>query len=116
MLTMDKATEFRKRLLAAFAALRKQKIVARANYLCCGSCAAAGIGEYVKKIGAKGGVYWHDQDDENVPEGFVYVGFGARDDGDDAEIGRALVDALKAQGLKVEWDGTAMHRVMAEAV
>lgn len=106
----------------SFKALRKQGVIARMNFRCCGGCASSELGaaleKHVKKIGA---AYWHQQDDARLREGHsLYIGFGAREDkGVAAEvreaatvsIGQLLVDCLKAEGLAVAWDGTAATRV-----
>lgn len=97
--------KFKPKILAAFAKLRKQGIRARANFMCCGSCAAAGLD--IK--GKKGGVYWHQQDEERFREdGYVYLGFCSRTDEEALLVGKALDLALQAEGLPVYW-GESVH-------
>jgi len=87
---------------AAFTALRKQGYVTRMNFMCCGGCACAAIGDLVTERGgdpdtAKA-VYYHRQDAEafdhrgNLKHG-MYFGW----QGDAAEITRAL----EAEGLMI---------------
>jgi hypothetical protein len=100
----------RKAVLQAFKALRKEGFIARANFMCCMSCACA---EIATKVAAKGGdpgktsyVFWHKQDEEYAfpkrwgrKSGSLYLRWG----GDPARI----VEALIAQGLVVYHDGKA---------
>ena len=102
------------RLLAAFRDLDTDGVVARADFACCQTC---GVGE----IGAQaapgtdpvGYVFCHRQDVDAAARGEgLHLSFGAfAEDGDDAEIGRRAVRALRERGLTVEWDGQATSRI-----
>jgi hypothetical protein len=41
----------------------------------------------------------------------VYIGFSAREGGDDVAIGRLIVDAAREAGLEAEWVGDPGVRV-----
>lgn len=109
--------EMKARLTAAFKAIRQGKIVARQNFSCCGGCACAELGDFIKdRPKYRGAVYFHRQDNDALKShGEVYLGFGARPDaGDDAvvAIGNEAVACLRANGLEVEWDGTPIQRIL----
>ena len=116
---MDSKTK----LNAAFANLRKQGFIARQNFACCGSCAGYEISTYVKDLKparqakVKGAITYNRQDGQ-AAFGRLYIGFGpvgvhgVGDFGLPAEeVGKALVEALTAQGLQVEWNGNPDERV-----
>lgn len=115
-LTDSAKKEFRRRLARAFAGARKKKISAKANFWCCGSCATSALGEIVNSEKMRGGVYWHNQDDEDIENGSIYIGFiGHGKNGAGAlGVARDLVSELESQGLEVEWDGTTDHRILAK--
>lgn len=104
---------------SVFPALRKQKLYARANFMCCGSCAAYGLGQDMEAAALKGkakdgAVYWHNQDDESLRQrGYVYLGFGAYEKGSlsGAAVGKLVADACTAAGLTVEWNGSEDERI-----
>ena len=58
--------------------------------------------------------FYHSQDMERVINGNVlYLAFGSLD-GDETlsvEVGKAIVSALQANGLEVEWNGGAKDRI-----
>lgn len=102
------APEVKARLTEAFKALRKQGYVTRQSYLCCGSCAASAIGTKF--------------DEQNVPEDARKAVYFSRQGGDHlmgtASVhiswngnGQEIVDACKAAGLGVNWDGDDWHCV-----
>ena len=120
----------RNAVLRAFKALRKDKILARANHWCCQSCGGSdleGRMETRLKSGTpkwKGYAFWHQQTEErafgrnyghNRTLNIYYTGTKDLDDelthSDDGmsseEIGYALYNALKEEGLNVLWDGDA---------
>jgi hypothetical protein len=104
--------EFRATIGRAFESLRKQGIVAEPKFEDCVRCAVAAMSDVLEQRGAPGGVYWHDQDDAGLEQGEdLMIGFIARGDGNAAAIAQKLVAALKAEGLAVEWDGSAEQRV-----
>ncbi|MFI8080604.1 DUF6891 domain-containing protein [Kitasatospora sp. NPDC086009] len=103
------------RLEEAFDALEEQGIVAAMDFTCCANCGYAEIGGEADED-SRGFVFFHQQDTEGAAAGrglmLRYGGFRA--DGGSAEpaelrtveIGRAVVAALEAAGLPVEWDGS----------
>ncbi|MCC7389460.1 MAG: hypothetical protein IT431_11895 [Phycisphaerales bacterium] len=106
------------RLDAAFAELESRGILARQNYLCCGTCGCAAIADEMSKAGAqvRGYTFYHEQDTESAVEGYgVYLNYGAanHDDGPEAavEIGEEIRDTLERHGLRVDWDGTIEERI-----
>ena len=124
----------RNTVLRAFKALRKDKILARANHWCCQSCGGSdleGRMETRLKSGTpkwKGYAFWHQQTEErafgrnygyNRTLNIYYTGTKDLDDelthSDDGmsseEIGYALYNALKEEGLNVLWDGDANNSV-----
>lgn len=104
---MDKRA-IRQKLLLAFSKLRKNGYEAQDNFMCCQSCGAAAM----NLKGKKGGVFWHAQDDDALREnGYVYIAFLTKNGKRAEAVGKALVDALRAEGLSVEWNGTEWERV-----
>jgi hypothetical protein len=114
------------RLAAAFAQLEADGLVARMN---CGwdkSDAKLLCWEEAQDRGATGYVYFHAQDAARlaVPDAGLYLGYDALDPDDrpfsSAEahdeamvaVGRKVGDALAAQGLTVDWDGSPRHRLL----
>jgi hypothetical protein len=109
---LEDIQQCREKVLRAFKSLRKENIRARANFWCCMGCATAALD--IK--GKKGGVYWHNQDEERFREdGYLHIGFCTEDGKTCQALGQSLVDALKAQGADVEWDGTSDTRVCVYA-
>lgn len=70
--------------------------------------------------GHRGYAYCTNQDvDRLIHEGELYFGFSSMDNPGsdaDAEIGEALVDALKEVGLSPQWEGTANARVLCSGL
>jgi hypothetical protein len=111
---MDEQIELmRGRLVAAFTTLREDGVLARECFQCCGTCAWSGLEEELEAEPKwRGGAYWHEQDDDRLREhGRMFIGYGGRDGGDDAAIGREVAAALRAQGLLVIWDGDPSRRL-----
>ena len=100
------------RLLAVFETLNANGIVARANFMCCSTCGHTEI-DVEAGDGARGYVFFHQQDTEHAAEGDgVYLAFGAFEDSDITAVGREVVAALTAANLPTEWDGTAGQRIL----
>ena len=107
----------------AFRTLRSAGIVARQNHECCQSCAGARITSDIKAMPdakrspLRGAVYTTRQDvsgAHNRRGEFtgMCISFGAlAEKATDTEIGQALTDALRAEGLTVRWDGDPATRV-----
>lgn len=95
------------RIKAAFAALRKQGFFARMNFWCCQSCAWADVPEGKPNV-----AFYHKQD----AEAFDRWGNISPKRGGVLHIAHAgnsqiIVDALRATGLAVTWDGTDATRI-----
>jgi hypothetical protein len=100
------------RLLAAFGTLDARGVVARPDFTCCNNCGHTEIGAEAGD-GARGYVFFHQQDTERAADGGgLYLSYGALTGGDAEAIGREVVAALAAEGLPTEWDGTAGHRIL----
>ena len=100
------------KLYAAFRELRKDGIDARANFMCCSSCAVAAL----DKSDGNGGVYWHAQANDFFNErGYVHIGFVGDCDHEQRGVALRLVSTLKDYGLDVEWDGDLGSKVVVYA-
>jgi hypothetical protein len=105
------------RLDRAFAALEKSGIVARQHFTCCQTC---GHGEIWDEIGGRqveGYTFFHWQDTESAVEGHgLHLAFGAMDDAPEAAraVGEKIVQALRSEGLEVEWDGSIGLRILVK--
>ncbi|MFC6147152.1 DUF6891 domain-containing protein [Corynebacterium nasicanis] len=66
------------RLTEAFAELATIGVIAREDFSCCGTCGHAEIGEELDvQPGARGFVYYHEQDTERlVADRATYIGYG----------------------------------------
>ncbi|MFE5580742.1 DUF6891 domain-containing protein [Kitasatospora sp. NPDC056531] len=103
------------RLEEAFDALEEQGIVAAMDFTCCAGCGYAEIGDEADED-SYGFVFFHQQDTEAAAAGrglmLRYGGFRAGEEPGEVserrtvEVGRAVVAALEAVGLPVEWDGS----------
>ncbi|WP_392891940.1 DUF6891 domain-containing protein [Streptomyces sp. LN699] len=97
------------RLTRAFAALDSGGITARENFTCCRNCGQGEIWE--ERVGdARGFVFFHTQCTESVAVGHdLHLYYGAFDAGDEetVSVGREVVAALDAAGLRWAWDGSA---------
>ncbi|MGW4115034.1 DUF6891 domain-containing protein [Actinosynnema sp. NPDC004786] len=104
------------RLLAAFEALDRDGIVARADFTCCQTCGHAEIGDEAEGD-ARGYVFFHRQDTESaVAGGEVWLAYGSLGESADPaaadeSVGREVVAALTAGGLPVVWDGSVRTRI-----
>lgn len=125
------------RVLAAFAALETDGIVARMNFTCCQNCGHTEIGDEVTPD-SRGYVFFHQQDAERLAPGDcdLYLAFGGfryaagvdaslvvRAEAGDEEakqeatarseelVGAEVTGAFRGRGLTVEWDGTCAQRI-----
>jgi hypothetical protein len=125
-------------LTLAFAELNELGILAREDFTCCGTCAAAEIHD--ERDGSRhwhGYLWYHQQDTESLvssPSGAVYLGYGAYPPED---LDRAAYDALpeeekaaryqagvermldeivfpvlRRHGMQVEWNRTLATRIL----
>jgi hypothetical protein len=112
------------RLTMAFEALEEEGIVCRENLSCCTRCGYFEIGAEIEELIEEdeefeptGYAFYHEQDVESAVEGDEFaIAFGswhAGDAGDAASraVGRKVVKAIRAQGLKVQWNRTADQRI-----
>lgn len=105
----------------AFKALRREGMIARQRFMCCGGCASAAIADDFKAMPADrrakvaGAVYFHKQDADRMDDGgtlFVRFGRVAPDGvepsrGTTEWVGAVAVARLREAGLRVVWDGRA---------
>jgi cold shock CspA family protein len=106
-----RVASLRRALGQAFRSLEKGGILARANFTCCGTCASAELGELVRRKGAKGGIYWHQQDEERLREtGEVDLGY-VSGSMTTAEVGLSAVRSLEKAGLTVHWNRNPGERI-----
>jgi|GEM_PF-2065301 len=115
--------------LDAFATLSDTGVLALANFACCGTCAhAEGLDLAIEK-GARGYVYFHEQDTERAAEGGgLFLGFGSTfevpEEASDADraayntecaaIAQEAVDLLDRAGFAPEWEGTVQRRIFVD--
>ena len=107
-------------LTKAFKLIRKQKIIARQNFSCCGSCASYDIGASItekRNLGKKlpiGAVFYSRQGEEQFKRtGKVYLNFmpadsslkGDEHDEETKKVGLIVTDTLRSVGLNVVWNG-----------
>jgi hypothetical protein len=99
------------RLTDAFRALDAAGVVAREDFSCCQNCGTGEIGAEVLDT-ARGYVFYHRQDADRAAEGGgVWLAFGLFDAPPTVEIGAEVAAALRAEGLTVNWDGSAGQRI-----
>lgn len=120
----QRIAEIRANLLRAFAHLRRNGIYARANHLCCQSCAGSDIWnmyqtdpKFAEKY--KGYVYWHAQDEEGFQEGFnVWLAYGGfKDDQSvDLEVAKQIMEVLKKYDVPADWNGSTSTRIEIQIV
>lgn len=105
--------EARARLKVAFEILNRKGIKTEANFMCCQSCGSAAM---VLTKEDRGGVFWHDQDDEHFHEhGELRFAFFTEDGEGALQIGKDLVEALTTVGFDVEWSGSSDQRPAIKA-
>lgn len=93
----------RRKLTAAFRALRRRGYVAKQSWQCCGGCGLAALGDVERYV------FYHKQETELLEHrGRCYLQWG----GD----GNEIVEALHAAGLRVTWDGSLEHAILVDDV
>lgn len=108
------------RLDRAFAELESRGVVCRQDFSCCGNCGSGEIRTEMEEVRKKGDFvrgysFYHMQDTESAVEGgSLYLAYGAADEGESAalRIGHEICDAIRAQGLNVDWDGSWEKRIL----
>ncbi|XVU29760.1 DUF6891 domain-containing protein [Actinoplanes sp. CA-054009] len=101
------------RLTSAFRALDRARIVAREEFTCCRTCGVSEIGDEVADgETARGFVFYHDQDAERAAAGgSLWLAFGSFGTVPAEQVGAEVAAALRAEGLSVDWDGSAGQRL-----
>lgn len=113
----------------AFAALRKQGFIARQSFQCCSGCAGNQIGNEFDAMAPDqraqilGSVFYHKQDKESFTRtGKLHIRFGQIETAKDfrtrlstRKVGQKVVEALKAEGLDVQWDGSPSATIVVQA-
>jgi hypothetical protein len=121
----------KEKLNELFRRLRSEHLVAKQNFLCCGSCAGYEIAtDYLKKRDAgegsylQGYVFYHKQDGEGLRErGETYLAFGQLECWGDSkdgpkykgplsteEVGKIIQRLCEELNIKYEWNGSAATR------
>lgn len=103
------------RLDAAFGQLEQAGIVCRQHFSCCGTCAGAQIWDEIEAERKKGreitgrAHYDVQMTDSAVDGDGLYLNYGSVLESETAavEIGQKIADAMRAQGLTVDWNGSA---------
>ncbi|MFF5078433.1 DUF6891 domain-containing protein [Actinoplanes sp. NPDC000266] len=107
-------------LTLAFAELNDLGVLARQNFACCGTCAAAEIhGERDGSRHWRGYLWFHEQDTESlIAGGALYLGYGAYDApeaGYQAAVERLMDDVvfpvLHRHGMRPDWNRNLSTRV-----
>lgn len=119
---------FKTQLSEFFKLMKKAKIAARQNFMCCGGCGASQFGvdhnENGKYKNAIGYAFYHRQDtarlnDTPKDEKFeVYICYGwfssetLPSEGHLQALGMTIASLAAYCGLAVEWDGQSIHRIL----
>jgi len=107
------------RLDVAFARLESAGILARQDFSCCQNCGHGEMWALLQEAlaqgrSARGYTFYHQQDTESAVEGYgLCLAWGATEAGDDAlaSVGHEVVAVLRAEGLRVGWDGSTKRRI-----
>ena len=111
----------RSKLTKAFSLLRKEGLLARQNFSCCGTCGGYEISEMGESKGKKTGkypagyVFYHRQDTDTLNRnGVVHLRYGTFENRNGKlrkgsfptlNVGYTIVEAMKTVGLDTEWNG-----------
>jgi hypothetical protein len=109
----------RDRLDRAFHSLGEQGIVARQDVACCLTCGTAEMHNEVREALSRGRkvvgyAFYHQQDTQDAcKSGELYIAYASLAGGPEAnaDIGRAVAEAIRKEGLVVEWDGSPQRRL-----
>lgn len=104
------------RIDAAFEDLTQRGIFTAQNFTCCSSCGHSEAWGTMSDSGARGYVFYHQQDTERgVEGGGLMLAYGSRE-GDDATqaVGREICDALDRFGVPWNWNGSSDTRIAIE--
>ena len=92
--------------------VRTFNLLARANFMCCGTCASARLAAMGKEKKRRGAVYYTKQGQSGNK---VYLNFGSLDEKDEntQAIGRLVVVELAHYGFeRVEWEDENPHKTI----
>ena len=126
--------ENKERLNKAFKLLRKQGLIARQSFGCCGSCGSYEIATKMEEMHdagkpVTGYVFFNQQsasaykyDGYKQPDGLLYISYADASTNKypnkitktGEEIGKMLVAALAESGLVVEWNGNTDSCVLVK--
>jgi len=115
----------RERLLEVFKELRKEGFLARANFMCCRTCAGYDLAcraEELHKRGKeiKGTVFWTRQDEEDLRKsGRMYISYGPLGTKKYGTIGlptktvgKIFCEKLTKYNIPHKWDGNPDVRIL----
>jgi len=105
------------RIDAAFEELTRAGFFAAQNFTCCSSCGHAEAYGSMAESGARGYVFYHQQDTERGVQGEgLMLAYGAQDDADGAveAIGSEICAALELYGIPYQWNGSGSTRIEIE--
>jgi hypothetical protein len=87
-----------------FRALRERGYFAKQNWKCCQSCGCHAVpDEFAQRY-----IFYHAQDADGLRErGETYLAW--------AGDGHEIVEAFRAEGLRVEWNGSQDQRILVGA-
>lgn len=107
---------FKSAINGLFTDLRKNKIIARKDFLCCGNCGASQIGVENEGKAARPFVFYHHQDTTTLHEhGLLYLSYGFTEDvGEESveELGRKIKELAEKRDLMVEWNGKSSQKIL----
>lgn len=101
-------------------ALREQRIIAKADYWCCQTCAGAAIEARITRCKERGGdpigvCYYHHQDRARFyRDGILYLSYDVTDGSpyNQTELGHIIAAAVRNLSWKVEWNGDPSERIL----
>ncbi|MDI1451131.1 hypothetical protein [Polyangium sp. 6x1] len=101
------------RIDAAFEDLTKRGIFTAQNFTCCSTCGHAEAWDTMSAAGARGYVFYHQQDTERgMHGGGLMLAYGSREGGPATEgVGREICDALDRFGVPWTWNGSSDTRI-----
>jgi len=117
-MVQEQVAEARALVKKAYAKLRKNGFIARGNFSWCSNCAGYELAGMCEKRGRSKVVYWHRQDEDWFRKsGSLTLRYGWMDGTDEqyVQVGQEVVEALKAEGLEVEWSGSANEVIFVKA-
>lgn len=121
----ERVAAIRSRVQAVFGELRKMGFICKSNFQCCMTCALAELVEVAEKRRRNRGAYWHRQDEQHFREtGVLFIRFaylprnGIEGDTSSLEvkIGEQVAEALREQGLELEWDGDPSKTIVITGI